>query len=110
MVREGWQNYETGKFGEPRIQFLNFEILQEVINNNSKKLTIQFNIRDLGIEIISNLKNELNYHKGDKPIFFDIIDPEKSVKLTLKNSIQKVQISPRLLQFLDEKKWFYKLN
>ena len=40
-VREGWVNKETGRVGDPRIQFLNIELLDGIINSNSKKLHLR---------------------------------------------------------------------
>ena len=79
-------------------------------NNNSKKLTLKFDIRKLRAERILSLKSELRRFKGDKPICFDIIDSEKSLKLTLNSRKQKVGISPELLDHLDNNDWIYKLN
>ena len=109
-IQEGWRNQETGRIGDPRIQFLSFEMLHDVINNNSKKITLQFDIRKLEAERIFKLKKELNKFKGDKPIFFDIIDSEKSLKLTLNSMKQKVVISSELLKHLEDNEWLYKLN
>ena len=40
-VREGWVNKETGRVGDPRIQFLNIELLDGIINSSSKKITLK---------------------------------------------------------------------
>ena len=109
-VRVGWTNHETARIGEPRVQFLNFEMLQDAVNDNSKKLTLQFDIRTLEPPEIQKLKKELKKFRGDKPLFFDVIDPEKSVKLTLSSRKQKVNISTELLNHLESKSWHYKLN
>ena len=39
-VREGWVNKDTGRVGDPRIQFLNIELLDGIINSSSKKITL----------------------------------------------------------------------
>jgi DNA polymerase-3 subunit alpha len=109
-VRKGWTNRETGRVGEPRVQFLNFEMLQDAVNNNSKKITLQLDIRTLEPPAIEKLKKELKGFRGDKPLFFDVIDPEKSVKLTLSSRKQKVNISTELLNHLEINSWHYKLN
>ena len=109
-IRGGWTNRETGLVGEPRVQFLNFEMLQDVVNNNSKKLTLQLDIRTLEPPAIKKLKKELKGFRGDKPLFFDVIDPEKSVKLTLSSRNQKVNISTELLNHLESNSLLYKLN
>ena len=46
-VKEGWVNRETGKKGEPRLQFNNFQLLHDVMDSYAKKLSIQFDIKDI---------------------------------------------------------------
>jgi len=43
IVKEGWRDRETGKTGDPRINFLSFQQLQDTFSNNAKK--IDFTIR-----------------------------------------------------------------
>ena len=110
MVRQGWTNNETGKVGAPRIKYLSFEMLQNTVETNSKKLTIQLDIHKLQSEKIKALEDHLKPFKGDKPIFFNVYDSEKKVKLTLNSKKIKVKIIPELLDELEEHKWHYKLN
>ena len=110
MVRPGWTNKETGKVGAPRIQYLSFEMLQNTVETNSKKLTIQLDIHKLQSKKIKALEDHLKPFKGDKPIFFNVYDSEKKVKLTLNSKKIKVKIIPELLDELEEHKWHYKLN
>lgn len=109
-IKEGWRNQETGRLSDPRINFIHFEMLHDVLNKNSKKLTLQLDIRQLESDSIQKLKKELKGFKGDKPLFFDLIDPQKPIKLTLASRKQKVTISQDLLSHLDQNKWHYKLN
>ena len=46
-VREGWVNKETGRVGDPRIQFLNIELLDGIINSNSKKITLKVDSKSI---------------------------------------------------------------
>ena len=96
--------------GDPRIQFINFEMLHDVLSSNSKKITLQVDIHQLESESIKQLKKELRGFRGDKPIFFDVIDPKKQIKLTMASRKQKVNISHEMLSFLEENSWHYKLN
>ena len=109
-VRQGWTNAETGKVGAPRMHYLNFEMLQNTIENNAKKITLQLDIKELSEEKINLLQQHLKSFKGDKPLFFNVYDSEKKVKLTLNSKKQKVKITPDLLQDLESQQWFYKLN
>src|SRR6056297_3937128 len=47
FVREGWVNKDTGKKSDPRLQFNNFQLLHDVMENYAKKLSIQLDIKDL---------------------------------------------------------------
>ena len=109
-VRQGWTNAETGKVGAPRMHYLNFEMLQNTIENNAKKITLQLDIKELNEEKINLLQQHLKSFKGDKPLFFNVYDSEKKVKLMLNSKKQKVKITPDLLQDLESQQWFYKLN
>ena len=110
MVKEGWVNRDTGKAGAPRMQFLHFEMLQNTIETNAKKLTLQLDIHQLSEEQILNLQENLKVYKGDQSLYFNVYDSNKKVKLTLNSKKQKVKITPDLLDFLDEAQWQYKLN
>ncbi len=76
-VRQGWTNAETGKVGAPRMHYLNFEMLQNTIENNAKKITLQLDIKELNEEKINLLQQHLKSFKGDKPLFFNVYDSEK---------------------------------
>ena len=78
MIREGWINKETGKIGSPRIQYLNFEMLENTIENNAKKITLNIDVKKLKKEKIDDLQNYLKSFKGDKPLYFNLYDSEKS--------------------------------
>lgn len=67
FVREGWTNRETGKKGDPRIQFNSFMLLQDVMEAYARKLTIKLNIDDLKEEDIVQLKDTLATHTGSTP-------------------------------------------
>ena len=58
----------------------------------------------------AQLVGHIESFKGDKPIFFNVYDSEKKVKLTLNSKKIKVKIIPELLSQLEDHEWFYKLN
>ena len=109
-VREGWMNRETGKVGAPRMQFLHFEMLQNTIESNAKKLTLQFDIHQLNENQLVALKDNLRSFKGTQSLCFSVYDPRKKVKLVLNSNKQKVKITSELLHFLDQEQCHYKLN
>ncbi len=110
FIREGWINRDTGKKGDPRLQFNNFMMLQDVMETFAKKLTIKLNIDSLKEEHISDLKNTLVSHKGDHSLGFVIYEMGEEIKVSLSSRKQKVQITSELLAVLDEKEVLYKLN
>jgi DNA polymerase-3 subunit alpha len=77
MVKEGWPDKETGKKGEPRIQFIEFKILQDILGLFAKKLVINININDLQSEFIHQLSTVFQQNKGDKSVIFEVMELEK---------------------------------
>jgi DNA polymerase III subunit alpha len=110
FVKEGWTNRETGKKGDPRIQFNSFQLLHDVMDTYAKKLSIQLNIEDLKEDKIANIKELLQLHKGNNLLNFVIYDTEEQIKLNMSSRKQKVKISQELLNELAEESIHYKLN
>ncbi len=110
FIREGWVNRETGKKGEPRIQFNNFQLLHDVMDAYAKKLSIQFDIKDIKEERIKNIKELLGMHEGSHHLNFVIYDNKEQIKLQMPSRKQKVKISQELLEELERQQVFYKLN
>ncbi|MCR9226644.1 MAG: DNA polymerase III subunit alpha [Flavobacteriaceae bacterium] len=109
-VREGWVNRDTGKKGDPRLQFNDFKQLQDVMDAFAKKLTIKLNIERLQEQRIKVLKDTLALHKGDHPISFVIYEMQEEIKLKLSSRKQKVKINSELLSELEAHEIHYKLN
>ncbi|MDC6367657.1 MULTISPECIES: DNA polymerase III subunit alpha [Flavobacteriaceae] len=109
-VREGWVNRETGKKGEPRLQFNDFKQLQDVMDAYAKKLTIKLNIDRLQENRIQTLKDTLKTHKGDHPLNFVVYEMQDEIKLSLSSRKQKVKINSELLSMLEAHEIHYKLN
>jgi len=80
MVKEGWPDKETGKKGEPRIQFIEFKILQDILQLFAKKLVIHININDLKSEFVHQLSAVFQHNKGDKTVVFEVMELEKIKK------------------------------
>ncbi|WP_422082201.1 DNA polymerase III subunit alpha [Ulvibacterium sp.] len=110
FVREGWVNRETGKKGDPRLQYNGFMLLQEVMENYAKKLTIKLNIEELQEKRIRDLKSALVSYKGNHPLHFTIYEMEDEIKVNFSSRKQKIQITSELLSVLEEQEVHYKLN
>ncbi len=109
-IVEGWKNKETGIVGDPRIQYKNFKLLQDVVKSFAKKLSIQLNLDDIKENKIKEIKQLLVKHKGDHNLSFVVYDEEEKIKIDMKTSNHKINISPELLEILDQQKIYYKLN
>lgn len=110
FVREGWVNRETGKKGEPRLQYNDFKQLQDVMDAYAKKLTIKLDIATLQEKRIKVLKDTLVSHKGKHPLNFVVYERQEEIKLQLLSRKQKVDITSELLNVLEEQEVHYKLN
>jgi DNA polymerase-3 subunit alpha len=110
FIKEGWTNKDTGKKGEPRLQFNSFQLLHDVMDIYAKKLTVQLNIDELMEEKITALKDIFNMHQGEHLLNFVIYEMKDQVKLHMPSRKQKVKISQELLDSLEEEQVLYKLN
>ncbi len=110
FVREGWTNRETGKKGDPRLQYSNIQLLHDVMGLQAKKLTLQIPIQAVKKDKVEALKELLKMHKGDKQLHITLYDVEEELKLNMPSRKQKVAISKELLEELKELELTYKLN
>ena len=110
LVKEGWVNRDTGKKGEPRMQYNHFQLLHDVMENQAKKLTLQIPITELAEKRIEILKDIFKTHKGDKQLHFTIYDLEDEVKLNMPSRKAKIAINKELLDELREQEVSFKLN
>jgi len=109
-VKEGWTNRDTGKKGEPRLQFNSFQLLHDVMDSHAKKLSIQLDIKNLQESRIRTLKNLFDLHKGNHALNFEVFDMEEELKIHMPSRKQKVQISQELIDELENEGVKYKLN
>ena len=109
-IRDGWVNRETGRVGDPRIQFLNMELLDGIIDSSSKKITLKIDSSTLNLDEVKKLKKIFSKHKGSKPVYFDILDTNNEIKLNMISQQTKVSITKDLLTSLEKEEFSYKLN
>jgi DNA polymerase-3 subunit alpha len=110
FIREGWVNRDTGKKGEPRLQFNQCLLLQDVMEAFARKLTIQLDIDQLHETRIHELKETLRAFKGSHPLSFVVYEMQEAIKVNLTSRKQKVQISSELLHRLKDQEVHFKLN
>jgi DNA polymerase III subunit alpha len=77
-VKEGWADKDTGKKGEPRLQFVLVQYLQDVLTTFAKKLVLMLNIKDVQSEFIHELSHLFSENKGDNTVAFEIMELEKT--------------------------------
>jgi len=98
MVKEGWVDRDTGKKGEPRLQFSEFKMLQDVFENFAKKISILLDIKDLNADFISKLNAVFHTHKGNNTVTFEIMELEK-----IKKNIEvSREILPEILPVIEK--------
>ena len=110
LVREGWTNRETGKKGDPRLQYNSMQLLHDVMEHQARKLTLQLPIQELKEDRITDLKGLLKMHKGKAQLHFTMYDMEEKVKLNMPSRKHKVAISKELLEELKELEIPFRLN
>ena len=98
LVKEGWPNKETGKRGDPMIQFSEFKMLQDVFENFAKKLSVLLDIKDINSEFISKLSSVFQANKGNNSVTFDIVELQTEIKKAeiipeIKNLKEKTEIA-----------------
>ncbi|SHI96741.1 DNA polymerase III subunit alpha [Flavobacterium haoranii] len=79
VVKEGWVNAE-GKRSDPKIQFLDVKMLQDVLPSFAKKLVLQFNITELSENLIQSLFDLFQKEKGDHQVTIEVLELEKVMK------------------------------
>ncbi len=110
FVKQGWVNKETGKRSDPRIQFNSFEQLQDVMDKQSKKITIHIDIASLTNEKILDLKETIQNNKGEKQLSFIVYELKEKLKVTMISRTEKVNITNDFLELLTKKDFKYKMN
>ena len=110
FIKDGWVNKDTGKKTDPRVQYNSMQMLQDVMDSQARKLTIQMPVEALAEDKINTLKDLFKMHKGDKQLHFEIYEFEEKIKLSMSSRKQKVNISQELLDELTREQLSYKLN
>ena len=110
IVKEGWRNRDTGKTGDPRISFLSFQQLQDTLEKNSKKLTIQLSINELDDIQLDDITSLFKKHKGKNQLEFSFFENNEKIKLTMLSENFKVSINEELISKIKEKNLHFKLS
>ena len=109
-IKEGWKNAENGRVGDPRIQFLNFQQLQDTLSSNTKKISIKIDAQLIEEDHIDYFKKLVKKHKGDQEIVFNLSANGNGLNINLYSVKNKVKITEELIKSLKEKKLEFRLN
>ncbi len=88
-----------------RIRFHNISMLQDVLESQSKRLTIHFEVNKVTRELIKELAEIIKKYKGKKELDIVVFELKEQLKLYMPSRKYKVAISNELLKEIKEKKW-----
>ena len=107
-IREGYLNRDTGTTSEPRLQFNEVKLLQDIMEQQSKRLTLHLKAADINQNQIEKIDKVLKAFKGKKPISFALHDED--LNLQLKSRKNQITICNELLEQLDHENIHYTVN
>ena len=93
-VKEGWIKKDTNERTEPKIQFVEMKLLNEVISNYAKKLILEFNIKELKEHDVFQLQNIFSKHPGNKPITFELFELEELIQESQAPIVAPIDVEP----------------
>lgn len=103
----GRKNYYND---DVRLQFNDIQLLHDIMDKMSKKLTVKLDIDELTPERLSAISKIITSHSGSKTINITIVDETEKVRLNMPSRSRKITISNELLSELKNKAFSFKLN
>ena len=110
LIKEGWRDRDTGKIGDPRISFLAFQQLQDTVDKNAEKLTLQIDINDFDDSKVDELKKIFKKHKGKQKLEISFFENKEKIKLTMPSESHKISINEDLISSIEKNNIHFKLN
>ena len=95
---------------EISINFIDFKLLTDVLDNCCEKLTIQIPLEEIKEDTILNLETILKNNPGKTSLKFTIWDENEKIEVNLPSRNTKITISNALLTILQKQQINYKLN
>ena len=108
LIREGYTNRDSGATTDPRLQFNEVKLLQDVMEQQSKKLTLHLKASEIDEAKIQQIERIIKSFKGKKPLSFALHDEALSVQL--KSRKNQIAICTELLEMLDDENIQYAVN
>ncbi len=95
---------------EPRIKFIEFNLLDEIMDKMCKKLTIKLPIEKVNEETIINLESVIKNNTGGQDLNFVVLDEKERIEVSLFSRNTKVKITNEFLSTLESLQFDFKLN
>ena len=108
LILEGYTNRDSGATTDPRLQFNEVKLLQDVMEQQSKKLTLHLKASEIDEAKIQQIERIIKSFKGKKPLAFTLHDEALSVQL--KSRKNQIAICSELLEMLDDENIQYAVN
>lgn len=98
------------KEGEFMTNFTGFQMLQDIMGNLSKRLTIHLNIDSLNKMTMDYLSELIKKHKGQKELHFIVYQVQDQIKLHMPSRKFKIEINQELLRELEDRGWGFEVK
>ena len=108
-IQAGWTSKE-GVVGEPRMKFIDFKLLHDIMDELCKKITIKISVDAINEKTILDLESILKNNLGKQSLKFTIWDAKEKIEVNLPSRNTKVKISNELLSILEKQQINFKLN
>jgi DNA polymerase-3 subunit alpha len=108
-IQAGWTN-KDGVVGEPRLKFIDFKLLHDIMDELCKKITITISVDEITEKTILNLESILKNNGGKQSLNFTIWDAKEKIEVSLPSRNTKIKISNELLAILESQQINFKLN
>ena len=89
-VKEGWVKKDTNERSEPRMQFVELKLLNEVIPTFAKKLIIQMDVRQLKEMQVEKIRFIMDQNPGTKAVVFEVFELEEVQNRLQTEAVQKL--------------------
>ncbi len=103
-VEKGWQE------GQTNIKFIDVKLLQDVLENFTKKITLIVELDNLNERFINEIKTLVKAHKGDKLLGFKLVDSKEKIQVNMYSQTYKIKVSKQLLDEFEKYQIQFKLN
>jgi len=108
-IQRGFINKE-GIEGDPRIKFIEFKLLHDVMDELCKKVVISLPIQQVTEDSINKLQEILTHEKGKQSVRFVVFDSEEQVALEAPSRNTKVKVTSEFLSSLEKEGISFKLQ